>query len=83
MPKKSFVSAPQPKELSPAVMQHYVNQGGGKDHVPTEKEMRLAFLLPAVLHSRFKSVCASRGVKMADEIRTFVERRTHELEKGS
>ena len=81
MSKKSFITAPQPRTLSPAEL-GFVDKGPGKDHVPTEKEMRLAFLLPVRLHSRFKSICAARGLKMAEEIRTLVERRTEELERG-
>jgi hypothetical protein len=44
--------------------------------------MRLAFLLPVRQHNRFKSACALQGVKMADEIRAFIQERTEELEKG-
>jgi hypothetical protein len=45
--------------------------------------MRLAFLLWVGLHSRFKSAWAARGLKMAEEIGTLVERRTEELERES
>jgi hypothetical protein len=68
MAKKSFAVAPKPKALSPAV--------------PADAEMRLAFVLPVKLHSRFKSICAAQGIKMADVLRLFVERRTEELERG-
>jgi hypothetical protein len=44
--------------------------------------MRLAFLLPVRLHTRFKIVRAARQQRMADEIRVFLERRIEELEIG-
>lgn len=77
-----FATATQPKVLS-SVEERFINNGPGKDNVPAEAEMRLAFVLPVSLHTRFKSVCAARRIKMADELRLFVERRTAELEKGS
>jgi hypothetical protein len=81
MSKKSFTAAPQPKTLSPAEITRYVEKGPGKDNGATDTEMRLAFLLPKRLHNRFKSACAARGLKMAEEIRALVERRTEELER--
>jgi hypothetical protein len=78
---KAFNTAPQPKTLSSAD-KHFIEKGPGKDNVPSSREVRLAFLLPMPLHSRFKSLCASRGLKMADEIRGLLERRIEELESG-
>jgi hypothetical protein len=34
---------------------------------------RLTIDIPASLHSRFKTRCAMRGTRMADEIRSFLE----------
>jgi len=40
-----------------------------------EEEMkRLTIDVPARLHRRIKAQCASRGLKMADEIRELLER---------
>jgi hypothetical protein len=89
MAKKSFIQAPQPKALSDAEIAHFVEKGIGKDNGVTGNEagsketlMRLAFLLPVRQHNRFKSACALQGLKMADEIRAFIQERTEELEKG-
>jgi hypothetical protein len=82
MAKKSFVEAPPPPKALSAADLGFINNGPGKDNVPAEAEMRLAFVLPVSLHTRFKSICATRRIKMADELRIFVERRTAELEKG-
>jgi hypothetical protein len=71
----------RPKRLSAADL-GFINNGPGKDNVPDEEEIRLAFVLPVSLHTRFKSICATRRIKMADELRLFVERRTAELERG-
>jgi hypothetical protein len=82
MTKKTFAEAPQPKTLSPED-EAFIKNGPGKDNAPAEPEMRLAFVLPISLHTRFKSVCAARRLKMADEMRILVEKRTEELEKGA
>ena len=39
-----------------------------------ESMKRLTIDIPASLHSRIKSQCALRGVKMADELRNLLER---------
>lgn len=40
----------------------------------TEPMKRLTIDVPRSLHSRIKAACALRGSKMADEIRTLLER---------
>ena len=44
-------------------------EGGG------ERVKRLTIDIPASLHVRIKTQCASRGTKMADEIRALLEER--------
>jgi hypothetical protein len=81
---KEFKATPLPPrtELSSADL-NYIEKGPGKDHAAQkDQEMRLAFILPVKLHTRFKTVCAARGLKMADEIRVLLERRIEELENG-
>jgi len=43
--------------------------------------VRLTIDLPESDHTRFKAVCAMTKRKMVDEVRSFIERRTAELEK--
>ena len=43
---------------------------------------RLTIDLEAVQHTRFKSLCAQKGLKMADELRRLVEHRITEIERG-
>jgi hypothetical protein len=81
---KAFKETPQPPmpTLSAAAV-NYVEKRPGKDRVAQkDQEMRLSFLLPVRLHTRFKTVCSARGLKMADEIRLLLERRIAELESG-
>jgi hypothetical protein len=70
---KAFKETPQaPMPTLSAAAMNYVK----------DQEMRLSFLLPVRLHTRFKTVCSARGLKMADEIRVLLERRIEELENG-
>ena len=39
-----------------------------------EELKRLTIDVPATLHKRIKTQCASRGLKMADEIRVLLEK---------
>ena len=41
---------------------------------PTEPMKRLTIDIPRSLHTRIKAACALRGSKMADEIRTLLDR---------
>jgi hypothetical protein len=43
---------------------------------------RLTIDLEATQHTRFKTVCAQHGLKMADELRRLVELRIAEIERG-
>lgn len=42
---------------------------------PEERMKRLTIDIPVSLHVRIKTQCASRGTKMADEIRALLEER--------
>lgn len=48
--------------------------------VKAEPTARLTVDLPQSVHRRFKAVCGLAGIKMNEEIRQFIERRTAELE---
>jgi hypothetical protein len=43
---------------------------------------RLTIDLEATQHTRFKTVCAQHGLKMADELRRLLEIRIAEIEHG-
>ena len=84
------ITKPKPKAPTDKDIQAYVSGGVGKDtetqkhrnHV-TQKPVSMARLtvdLAKEDHKRFKLACTSAGVKMNDEIRQFIERRTAELE---
>lgn len=55
-------------------------EGQGFEKAPTK---RLTFDLDAKLHRRMKLDCASRDVKMADEIRRLLEERWTESENSA
>jgi hypothetical protein len=48
--------------------------------VPQEPMARLTVDLPKSAHQRFKAACVIGGVKMNEEIRKFIDRRTKQLE---
>jgi hypothetical protein len=48
--------------------------------VPKEKMRRLSIDIPDDLHYRFKNACARSRRKMHEEVASFIERRTRELE---
>ena len=87
------IKKPTKREVNPPTddaIASFVTGGSGKD-TETQKnrkmekhesvEMaRLTVDLPKAAHRRFKSACAISDVKMNDEIRQFIERRTAELE---
>lgn len=50
--------------------------------VPTVPMKRLTIDLEAAQHTRFKTVCAQHGLKMADELRRLLELRIAEIERG-
>lgn len=91
MSKKSFATAPRPKQLAPETIDAYVQGGAGHDTTsqpaPAASEKtkdvpmkRLSIDLPEEAHRRFKVACAATGRKMATELTAFIERRTAELE---
>lgn len=91
MSKKSFTTAPRPKQLTAETIDAYVQGGAGHDTTATPvpepatkpKDMpmkRLSIDLPEDAHRRFKVACAAAGRKMAAELTAFIERRTAELE---
>jgi hypothetical protein len=43
---------------------------------------RLTIDLEATQHTRFKTLCAQHGLKMADELRRLLEHRIAEIEHG-
>jgi hypothetical protein len=43
---------------------------------------RLTIDLEATQHTRFKTLCAQHGLKMADELRRLLEHRIAEIEQG-
>ena len=47
---------------------------------PAEPMKRLTIDIPRSLHTRIKAACALRGSKMADEIRTLLDREYAETE---
>ena len=49
--------------------------------VKEQPTARLSIDLPKSLHRRFKTACAKSDRKMAEEVITFIEQRTAELEK--
>jgi hypothetical protein len=62
---KAFKETPQPPmpTLSAAAL-NYVEKGPGKDRVSQkDQEMRLAFLLPVRLHTRFKPFVRPGGLR--------------------
>lgn len=46
----------------------------------TERLVRLTIDLPETAHTRFKAACAASRRKMVQEVRSFIERRTVQLE---
>ena len=46
-----------------------------------EPMKRFSFDLPESVHRRFKTACSANGVTMLNEITTFIEARSDELEK--
>lgn len=91
MSKKTFASAPKPKQLAPEQIDAYVHGGAGHDTSSSAKPAaekpksgpmkRLSIDVPEETHRRFKVACAASGRKMAVELTAFIERHTEELEK--
>jgi len=84
MSKKSFATAPRPKQLAPEKIDAYVQGGAGHDTTSEKPRAgptkRLSIDLPEETHRRFKVACAKTGRKMAVELTAFIERHTEDLE---
>lgn len=92
MSKKTFATAPRPRQPTAEEIDAYERSGTGHDrvvvHTPTppavvpvpELTKRLSLDLPASVHTRFKTACSATGRKMVGEIHAFIERRVAELE---
>ncbi len=89
MPKKTFETAPKPKQPSIEEIEAFEQGGAGHDGRKTtirpakgeaEPTKRLSLDLPVEVHRRFKTACSAKGRKMGVEIQQFVEQRTIELE---
>lgn len=78
--KVSFSARPAPQP-SPAADQWVSERSAGREP-PAMTMKRLTIDLEAPKHSRFKALCAERGLKMADELRHLVDQRIAELERG-
>jgi ParG protein len=90
MPKKTFATAPKPRQPTADEIDAYERGGTGHDRAdapvpapearPAERSKRLSLDLPESVHTRFKTACSATGRKMVSEIQGFIERRTAELE---
>ncbi len=87
MAKKSFTTAPRPRQPTADAIAAYEQGGAGHDQAaaapppkPAERSKRLSLDLPESVHTRFKTACSATGRKMVSEIHEFIERRIAELE---
>lgn len=91
MSKKTFTTAPTPKQPSAEAISAYEQGGAGHDRKSAppavaargalvEPLKRLSLDLPASVHTRFKTACSATGRKMVSEIHDFITQRTAELE---
>jgi len=91
MSKKTFASAPKPKQPTDDQILAFERGGAGHDTTavvaapakPTVEEptKRLSLDLPASMHTRFKTACSATDRKMVSEVQAFIEQRTADLEK--
>jgi len=93
MPKKTFTSAPRPRQPSADDIEAFETGGTGHDRkiAPLvaatavreieEPTKRLSLDLPASVHTRFKTACSATGRKMVGEVQGFITRRIAELEQ--
>jgi hypothetical protein len=74
--------AARPATQSPAADQ-WVNERAVVAPPAAAVPMKLLTIdLEATQHTRFKTVCAQHGLKMADELRRLLELRIAEIEHG-
>lgn len=86
MAKKTFATAPRPKQPTDEQIVAFERRGAGHDTAPivvapAEATKRLSLDLPTSLHTRFKTACSATGAKMVAEVQAMIEQRTHELEE--
>lgn len=94
MSKKTFQTAPKPKQPTVNEIAAFERAGSGHDaqasnvgsHKPAnganaEPTKRLSLDVPQSVHMRFKTACSATGRKMVGEVMTFIEKRTAELEE--
>jgi hypothetical protein len=92
MAPKTFSQAPKPKPLTDDDIAAFEKGGVGHDNgtlardrpkriaSSQERIKRLSLDLPESKHRRFKTACSATGHKMVEEIETFIDARTAELE---
>lgn len=93
MSKKTFSSAPKPRQLTADDIDAYVKGGAGHDtgsnaqattaantKAQAGPTKRLSLDLPEETHRRFKVACAATGRKMVTELTALIEIRIDELE---
>ena len=68
--KVAFGPKPAPAPTPDQWVENRAPEGGAGERIK-----RLTIDIPMSLHVRIKTQCASRGTKMADEIRTLLEER--------
>ena len=94
MSKKTFTAAPRPAKPTDDQILAFERGGAGHDtRTPPDaspraasadaKLKRLSIDLPDHVHARFKAACSAAGKKMGDELKSYIERRTLELEEDS
>lgn len=90
MSKKTFASAPKPKQPTDDQILAFERGGAGHDtkspaapkpEMPAEPTKRLSLDLPASVHMRFKTACSATGRKMVTELQAYITQRTQELEE--
>lgn len=94
MTKKSFQTAPSPKQPTVDQIAAFEQTGAGHDlahsnvqnhktsnvGISNEPTKRLSLDLPENVHKRFKTACSATSRKMTVEVMAFIEARTKELE---
>jgi hypothetical protein len=90
MSKKTFSTAPKPKQPTDNEILAFERGGAGHDTKTSqdtrpkandEPTKRLSIDLPVSAHKRFKMACAANDKAMTTEILKFIEKRTTQLEK--
>ena len=94
MSKKTFTAAPKPTKSTADPILAFEKGGAGHDTrsaregspgvvTADAKLKRLSIDLPENVHTRFKTACSAAGKKMGDDLKSYIERRTVELEEES